>query len=222
MTEILSNPELHVLAVSYNSETLYTHQQIFDQFAYNYSSYSVTVSEIYRPSTAFFVNLWSAYVDETAAQLYRQLQAMQAEYDPISNYDLHERALDGRKIDKETETSTPTGGTQTVTDSKLAGLNSTGEGAQKDHDTVTVTPLEGSKTETERQPANTMQATLGSDTLSGHEITEHILQRSGNIGTVTAGKMVTEEYELRKISVLRSYVKEFVNRYCYTIGGENL
>lgn len=218
MTE---HPDLQPLEVRYQSELLFTHKQIFDQFAYNYSTYNCIVSAIYQPSTAYFVNLWTSYTDETAAQLKRQLEAMAAVYDPISNYDLRERALDGKKLDSETETTTPTGGTQTVSDLKTSGLNSTGDGAPKDHNTVTVTPLEGSHSETTREPANTQTGTLGSDTLTGHQITEHILQRSGNIGTVTAGKMVTEEYELRKISILRAYVKEFVDRYLYVLGGDS-
>lgn len=223
LTEILErhteDPTFTPLSVDYDGSTLYTHDEIFNQFAYNYSSYQVTVSEVYRDTLAFFTALWIAYTEETAAQLQRSLEAMAALYDPVSNYDLTEHAADGRKLDKETETNTPTGGTQTVTDTKLAGMNSSGEGAQRDHDTVTVTPLEGSKTETERQPANTMTGSFEDHTLTGHEISEHYLKRSGNIGVTTNAQMVTGEIELRKISLLRMYVKDFINRYCYVIGG---
>lgn len=223
LTEILErhteDPTFTPLAVEYDGSTLFSHDDIFDQFAYNYSSYKVTVSEIYRETLAFFAALWTSYTRETGGQLARQLEAMAAKYDPVSNYDLTEHAADGRKIDKETETNTPTGGTQTVTDTKLAGMNSTGEGAQRDHDTVTVTPLAGSKTETERQPANTLSGSFDGQTLTGHEISEHYLKRSGNIGVTTNAQMVTGEIELRKMSILRMYVKEFIDRYCYTIGG---
>lgn len=221
LTDHTADPTFNPLEVVYEGDTLFEHSQIFDQFAFNYSAYSVTVSEIYQPTVAFFVNLWTAYVNETAAQLQRQLEAMAAEYDPISNYDLTEHAADGEKLDKETETSTPTGGTQTVSNAKLAGLNSVGEGAQRDNDVTTVTPLAGSKTELERQPANTLTGSFEDQTLTGHRITEHFLKRSGNIGVTSNVQLVTGEIELRKMSILRMYVKEFIDRYCFVVWGDD-
>lgn len=221
LTDHTADPTFTPLEVVYQGNTLYEHSQIFDQFAYNYSAYSVTVSDIYQPTTAFFCNLWLSYVNETAAQLKRQMDAMAAEYDPISNYDLTEHAADGEKLDKETETSTPTGGTQTVSNAKLAGLNSTGEGAQRDNDVTTVTPLAGSKTELERQPANTLTGSFEDQTLTGHRITEHYLKRSGNIGVTTNAQMLQQEIEVRKLSLLRMYVNDFVQRYCFLVWGDD-
>ena len=215
------DPTFTPLEVVYSGNTLFSHDSIFNQLAYNYSTYSVTVSEIYQPTVAFFVNLWQSYVDETAGQLKRQLEAMAAEYDPISNYDMTEHAADGEKLDKETETSTPTGGTQTVSNLKTAGLNSTGDGAQRDNDVTTVTPLEGSKTELEKQPANTMTGSFDNVTLTGHRITEHYLKRSGNIGVTTNAQLLQQEIEVRKISLLKMYVKEFIDRYCFVVWGDD-
>lgn len=221
LTQTTADPTFTPLEVKLGTETLYTHSQIFDQFAYNYSSYTLVVSSVYQPTIAFFVNLWHSYVDETAAQLQRQLEAMAAEYDPISNYDLTERSADARSQGKQTDTMTPSGGTQTVNDLKKSGLGSTYPGADSDQSTVTVTPLAGTKTETERTFTHDQTATVGSDTLSGNDVNEHILRRFGNVGVTQNAQMITNEIELRKISLLRNYVHSFVCRYCFAIGGES-
>ena len=221
LTQTTADPTFNPLVVEYSGQTLFTHQQIFDQFAYNYSSYTVIVSSVYQPTVAFFVNLWQAYVNETAAQLSRELAAMAAEYDPVSNYDMTERSIDGRKQGKQTDTTTPTGGTHTVTQLKRAGLNSTGDGANADKTETDVTPLQGSKTETERTYTNDQTATIDNETVSGNDVNEHLLRRSGNIGVTTASQMITDDVRMRQtISLLRDYVHAFVVRYCFSVGGD--
>lgn len=220
LREILANSELHVLAVTDSGQTLYTHEQIFNELTYNYSSYFVTVSSVYRPSTAFFVNLWLAYTDQTAANLARALAAMDAQYNPINNYDMVEKSADARKLSKETDTTTPTGGTETTSEAYVFGLNSGATGADSDRSTTTSRPLQGTKSETVTQYDNDKTGTVDGQTLTGHDVNEHILTRSGNIGVTTSAQMITQEIALRKNNLMRDYVREFVNRYCYSVGGE--
>ena len=60
------------------------------------------------------------------------------------------------------------------------------------------------------------------DTLTGyHEANEHYLKRSGNIGVTTSAQMITGEVELRKIDLLKDYIREFFNRYGYAVGGDH-
>lgn len=206
--------------VKYNGQTLFTNHDVFDIFAYTYSSYKCIVSTVYQATTAFFLNLWTAYTNETTPQLYRQLQAMSAEYNPINNYDMTERAADARKIGKTTDTVTPSGGTETETENKVFGLNSGATGEDSDTHKTTVKPLQGTKTETEHTATNDQTATVDNDTVTGNDVTEHILTRSGNIGVTTSAQMVTQEYELRKISILKDYVRMFAARYLFSIGGD--
>ena len=222
LTQILSDhtadPTFNPLEVSYNSTQLYTHQAVFDPFAYMYSSWFVCVSEIYQPTTAFFVNLWSSYVSETAAQLQRQLAAMNAEYDPLLNYDVTERAADAKKYGDDTSTVTPEGGTHTVQDVKVSGLDSSGFGSDSNHIETDVTPLQGTETETKRVRTGDQTAELDDLTLTGHETAEHALRKYGNIGVQTNAQILQIEVETRKIDLLKSYVKEFIDRYCYYVG----
>lgn len=213
------DPTFNPLEVKYQSTTLYDHQEIFDQLAYNYSSFFVTVSEIYQPTVAFFVNLWSSYVHETAEQLQKQLSAMSAVYDPLRNYDVTERAADARSYGDDTSTTTPKGGTHTEQTAQISGLNSTGDGANADHTESDVTPLPGTETETKRERTGDQTVTLEDLIMTGHETTEHALRKYGNIGVQTSAQILQMELDVRQRNdILRWYVREFVNRYCYSVG----
>lgn len=209
-----------MLTVDYDNTVLFSHSDIFDVFAYNYSSYYVTVSSVYRPSTAFFLNLWHSYVTQTAGNLARALDAMTAEYNPINNYDMIEKSADARKLSKETDTTTPTGGTETENEVKVYGLNSGATGADSDYSKTTSRPLANTKTETVREYDNDKTGTAGGQTVTGHDVNEHILTRSGNIGVTTSAQMITQEITLRRVNLMKDYVREFVNQYCYSVGGE--
>lgn len=213
------DPEFAPLEVKYNGRLLFSHDDIFAQFAHNYSSYSVIVSTVYRATSAFFVNLWGSYVRETAAQLQRQLNAMTAEYNPINNYDLTEHYADCTKRATHTDTTTPTGGTRTESTIKKSGLGSIGDGENSDHTESTITPLENTKTETQHTYQNDQTATVDETTLTGGEVRQHVLRKYGNVGVTQNSQMITAEMELRRISILRDYVREFVCRYCFSVGG---
>ena len=218
LTDHTADPTFNPLEVDYSGEKLYDHQDIFDQLAYNYSSWFVCVSEIYQPTTAFFVNLWASYVRETASQLKRQIDAMSAAYDPLLNYDVTEKAADAKKFGDDTNTTTPKGGSHTVQDVKVSGLDSSGFGSDSNHIETDVTPLQGTETETKRVRTGDQTAALDDLTLTGHETAEHALRKYGNIGVQTNAQILQIEIETRRISLLKSYVQEFVNRYCYFVG----
>lgn len=209
----LENARMEVsVIVDGQTVTIFTSDQVFYELANNYDTYVVCISEIFAPTTAAFINLYSDYRANTKNQLYRAFAALNAEYNPVNNYDMIETSADGKKLDK--TTVTPTGGTETKT--YRAGLNSTGDGVQADF--MEMYPKDGAKTETEH--GNTESMSFDGTTLSGyHEANEHFLKRSGNIGVTEASAMVTHELELRKRDLLREWVKEFIDRYCYTIGG---
>ena len=195
--------------------TLYTSNQVFYELANNYDTYKVCISDIFAPTTAAFVNLYNDYRENTKMQLYRAWAALQAEYDPISNYDMTETGADGRKLDS--DTVTPTGGTKTKT--YRAGLNSTGDGVQADF--VEVTPKDGAQTQTTH--GNTKTADFDGTTHSGsYEAKEHFIKRSGNIGVTTAAQMIQGELDIRARDLLREWVKEFIDRYCYMVGGADV
>lgn len=213
----LSNARLEV---EYNNETIFTSDSVFYELC-KYTDYKIGVSEIFTASTAHFITLYNDYRANVKAQLYREWKALQAEYDPVSNYDMTESAHDGKKLSKQTDTATPFGGTETTIN--RYGIDSGDNG--EPYDKTTIKPLADTKTETTKEYTGDKSIIDNEgNTLSGyHETNDHFLQRKGNIGTTLASDMVEAEAALREKynDLLLRYVKEFINRYCFYVGGES-
>ena len=214
-TQGIENVNLQVVI---DNTTVYTNAQIYNEFRFNYWDYKIPLSDLYTNNAGYFVQLWQEYVNNTKAQLGRALAAMAAKYDPVSNYDMKEQSADGRKISTETDTTTPTGGSKTTVN--RFGIDSDENGAA--YDVTKIEPLKDTQTATTKAMTGDKTITDNDgNTLTGyHEAHDHFLQRSGNIGVTTAQQMITEELRLRKEDLLRSYVKTFIDRHAYTIGGE--
>ena len=198
-----------LLQLPSSGTTVYTAMQVINEMEH-FSSWDITVPIGNSGGVAYFAALWTDYRNSTQDQLMRAVEAMQAEYDPISNYDMLEQSADGRRFSKETDTTTPEGG---------YGVDSDADGnpAQR----VQTKPLEDTSTETTKEYDNDQSMDFDGDTLSGyHEANEHYLKRSGNIGVTTSAQMITGEVELRKIDLLKDYIREFFNRYGYAVGGD--
>ena len=206
--------------VTYNNETIFASDSIFYELC-KYTDYQIGVCEIFTASTAHFITLWADYRDNTKAQLYRMWKAIAEQYNPVSNYDMTETASEGKAFSKETDTTTPTGGMQTTVN--RFGIDSGETGAPYDY-TVTE-PTNGAKSETEKTFANdkSIKDNDGNTVTGFHEATTHFLKRSGNIGTTLASDMLSAEMSVRKeyMDLLMWYVKEFINRYCFYVGGDN-
>lgn len=203
--------------VNHGTETIFTSDQIFFEFADNYTEFIMT-SGIFQPTPAYFIALWRRYVTNTEEQLWRIWTALKKDYDPISNYDLMEIGADGRRLSKETDTVTPYGGTETETQLDLYGVNSGTNGAHADKTKTTTKPIPDvdTKTETTREKENDQSMDFDGETLTGyHDAAEHYLKRTGNIGVQTAADMLLREKEVREIDLLHDYVKRFIDRYCY-------
>lgn len=204
------------LEVAFNGETIFNSVSVFHEMT-KYTDYKIGVSEIFTASTAYFISLWSEYRENTKAQLYRAWKALQAEYDPISNYDMREQSSDGRKDGKETEKNTPHGGSQTTVN--RFGIDSGTNG--EPFDKTTLQPLDGTYTETEKEKTHDKTITDNDgQTVSGYaETNDHYMTRSGNIGVTTSQQMLNEEIKVRQTDLLKNYVSEFIARYCYYVGG---
>lgn len=153
---------------------------------------------------------WSDFIARNGENLVRMLAALYSTYNPISNYDMIEKSVDGETLD-EIET-TPSG--KTITKSYAAGLNSSGDGALTGKNETT---FENAKSTT--TPKNTKSVTLDSETLANvHKATQHILTRSGNIGVTTSAQMITQEIELRVVDLIDDFVKRFFDKYTRYVG----
>lgn len=194
-----------------------------------------------------FHGQWARYLDQHGEDLIRAYTALYSTYDPITNYDMTEEALDGRKLDSNTETTTPTGktttttktegklkdtenvyktgvgsgGSETLTD-KIETISESGDAGDTNQRVITsdIQYEAGTKTERKDTPANTQSGVFGSDTRTGyHEATEHLLSRKGNIGVTTTQQMIESELDLRKQNLLQDFIRQFVDTHCYYVGG---
>lgn len=190
---------------------------VMNEIEFNYSAWEITVSPGNTANVGHFIAVWTHYKNTTYDQLARAAAALEAEYDPVSNYDLIESESDGRKLSTETDTTTPTGGT--VTTVNRYGINSSGDGAP--YDKTTVAPATGAQTSTTISYAGDKTITDNDgNTQSGyHDAHDRYLRRKGNIGIQTAADMILREMEVRKLNLLKEWVHTFFATYGFTIGG---
>lgn len=206
------------LSVTVSGETIFTSAEIYNEIEMHYLSF-YTTSAAYQ----FITNLpamWTAYIAQTGAQLKRIYDGLKLTYDPIVNYEMREEGLDGTRKDTETITKTPTGSTTTTDETNRFGVDAPEGGAPSDKVTTTTSYTDRTDTET-RTPSNTQSGDFDGNTKTGYnEAKEHYFSRVGNIGTQTPADMLLREYELRKINLCAEYVREFILRNFYYVGGE--
>ena len=212
--------EVSSLGVTVDNEEIFTNQQIFDEMVLNYSSFFWTST-----ATDFsmqFLDLWHAYVRDTGKQLKKLYDGLLIEYNPIENYSLHETGMDGTRRDSETTTDTPTGTSKTTRNVNKYGIDSGTTGAPSDTETTETAFTDRTDTNT-RTPSNTISGNYdGEEYGKYNEAKEHVFDRSGNIGTMTPADMLGKDAEIRSEAafLLRDYVANFINRYCYYVGCE--
>lgn len=158
---------------------------------------------------------WQLFVQRNGVNLKRMLDALFAEYDPISNYDMIEQGADGEKQDAHRVTPS---GKVTVTNTPYAtGVNSSGDGAKLGK-SVTETTYENSESETSYDNTMSIKNNHDQPETGYHHATQHYLKRSGNIGVTTSAQMIAGELELRVVDLLSDFVKRFFDQYCYYVG----
>ena len=209
--------EVTDLDITVGGVTLFTSEQVFTEFRANYCSFYFTTASF--PFSDTLKSLWKHYIATTGAQLKREYDALTAMYDPLTNYDMEEIGLDGKRLDGNSKTWTPSGSTTTQVDKKKYGLESV-SGNMSDSDTTTTSYNLRSDTDAET-PSNTVSGDYDGVTKTGyHEANEHYFKRSGNIGVQTASDMIKKEIEIRQVNMLHDYIAIFINTYCWYAGNE--
>ena len=184
--------------------------------------------EVLYPNPVVLKNLigvWSAKQIDVWNRLYATTQY---EYNPIENYDRHESGTE-----KSTDEATHSG-TDTHSDRITLDGEDTVEGNRKDggwiagFDSAPAGDADGlvKKTRDESDASTTTEYGKIEDRTGnygyGHKITtetdgEHELHIHGNIGTVTAQKMIMEQREIEKFNLYDIIVEDFKMRFCILI-----
>ena len=222
------------LEISDTIGTMFTSSDVYiAMYRYVTNTYACRMAQTIND----FKDTWASYLAVRKHDIRMMYDALHANYDPISNYDMIERSADARSIGKETDTVTPSGSTtetSTTTGSetttyKRQGADST---AFEDYDQTTVespvsdprttsttTSYNLAKSETTREHTHDKSATVDGVTLTGADVNDHILTRKGNIGVTTAQQMIDSELKLRQFQLLANIVSGFIKEACFLSWG---
>ena len=218
--ELWYQNEVSDIKIVVNGEELYSNADVLDSFMFNFADYYFTAYEDWATASNFKA-LWKMWIRNNGENLYRQYHALFATYDPLHNYDMMEMAADGKRIDKTTKETQPTGKTISEIQQDRNAIGSAATGDPIMH-TKTETSYDQAKSTETETPSNTQTMSFDGGTLTGyHDAAEHYLQRSGNIGTTTSMQMIRSEVEGRRdemVDLLYDFIKRFVDRYCYYVG----
>lgn len=218
LIDLLFQNEQH-MRILHGTETLFTDSQVYHEF-YNYADFFYIPLQIpdVNPFSApmDLLDCWNNYISLNVENLYRESEALYAEYNPVENYSMLESGIDGTKRDKMTTETTPTGETTVTNDIDRFGMDSsTGNPYDKTTNTESFTDR---KDTTEVSYDNTMSSDFDGVTHSGYnESREHFFQRTGNIGTMTAADMIQKEQRIRQNNLLTRFVLRFIMKHCFYV-----
>lgn len=192
---------------------------------------------------------WPIFATLYKDSLVKMLNAFNTEYAPLDNYNMQETitatdnngdTVQSRTVDSDhnsitaTEThnrrttaaadaeNTPTVRNYTTTDDdasigRLANYTTT-SGGTVNTDT-TVTPTTSTTVDDMYTTVTTSHTPTTVDGVTADNIHKSTTTRSGNIGVTTSQEMLQAELDLRKQSVIDSFIQIFISKYCF-YGGE--
>lgn len=192
----------------FQSATVY--RQLMAWATWSYVAWEATITQ--------FKDVWEDFLAEHAGDLKKAWDALQQQYDPLSNYDMTETEYDGNAEDDRSETVTPTGENIMTTVTDRPGLDSTGDGVQIAKTTATQSYQNSYNVKTEHTIDNTL---AGGGDLAGSYHTTHDrqLSRAGNIGVMSSQELATRETELRlhHERLLYEFCASFMLQWCTLI-----
>lgn len=192
---------------------------------------------------------WSIFVTLYKDSLVKMLDAFNVDYAPLDNYNMQETitatdnngdTVQSRTVDADhnsitatethnrqttasaADTDTPTVRNYTTTDDdasvgRLSGYTTT-SGGTVNTDT-TVTPTTSKTVDDMHTTVTTSHTPTTVDGVTADNIHKSTTTRSGNIGVTTSQEMLQAELDVRKQSVIDSFIQIFISKYCF-YGGE--
>lgn len=191
---------------------------------------------------------WPIFTTLYKDSLVKMLNAFSTEYAPLDNYNMNEtitatdnngdtvqsRTVDAdhnsitateshnRRTTAAADTDTPTVRNYTTTDDdastgRLSNYTTT-SGGTVNTDT-TVTPTTSKTVDDMYTTVTTSHTPTTVDGVTADNIHKSTTTRSGNIGVTTSQQMLQAELDVRKQSVIDSFIQIFISKYCF-YGGE--
>lgn len=191
---------------------------------------------------------WPIFTTLYKDSLVKMLNAFNTEYAPLDNYNMNETitatdnngdTVQSRTVDADHNSITATEShnrqttataaadmptvrnyTTTDDDASVGRLSSytTTSGGTVNTDT-TVTPTTSTTVDDMHTTVTTSHTPTTVDGVTADNIHKSITSRTGNIGVTTSQEMLQAELDVRKQSVIDSFIQIFVSKYCF-YGGE--
>lgn len=174
--------------------------------------------EVLFPDPEIMKNAIRNWSQKNKAVYNHLIQTTMYQYNPIENYDRTEDGTDTTRhtgTDSHLDTITHTGADTTVndpveTERSVGAFDSVGSGQQ---DGLVKKEKEISKSTTTQTYGST-DGHNGSVTHGHVETLTHGLHVHGNIGTVTAQAMITQEREIAEFNIYNRMIKDFKSDFC--------
>lgn len=153
----------------------------------------------------------------------RLYAALTAEYNPIDNYNMHERGTDtrGNTGTQSSETTHEHSDTETPDLTRTSNGTNDSSGGLYGFNSVNSVPSDattGKSTSTDKQSGTVSrtgnESTSNTRTDNLTETTEHTFTREGNIGVTTSQQMIESEIELRKKQFYKIVFRDIINYVC--------
>lgn len=207
--------------VRYDTNTLISNEIVKNYLYYNYGMFICTDLH-----TKF-----SVYNAMQAADLAKALEAWNATYNPLENYNgvIERLVTDDHGDETKTHKTGGDGGTHnTITSAAIDGTSTTHKVSTDEspsfrndtQDTQTGGTVTTDDLHTEDKTTHgTTSRTVGSDTITADMIHTEKEEKHGNLGVTTSQQMIESECAMRLNPVIKQYLDRFIYQYAYYVGG---
>ena len=195
--------------------------------------------ELLYPDATFFKMQIEFWGKKHYATFEKWMKALEAEYNPIYNYDRHEEYSDHHtsttanheEINNESNAATNTTGNRSVNvDDESKILSDIAEKSVSAYDSSGYVPSEkdtrssintqDTNTTDQSETESSTNGTSNTTTTGGTDLDENVQHDAhlyGNIGVTTTMQMIREELELRRFNIYEQIADIFVDEFCIQI-----
>lgn len=163
--------------------------------------------------------LFHTYLDYAVYDFQRAYDTITSEYNPIENYnkvsEITESAKRGDVVNSTALNSMSTTDNTGLTTNYATSFESSAEKetGQTDGTSNSTTTTSGGDTATTSYSDTTYNG------ITASEINKTTERTTGNIGVMSTQDMIKQELEIRLNNIKYDFIKRFVGRYCYFVGG---
>ena len=226
------------LNVVYNGELLIYFNYVNDYLFTKYYDWLYVELKMSDNSLSGLNNLFRIYNEHNSFNLYKQIEAINLEYEPLENYRGFEKSSDTYGAKNTIVTNSGNDSIEFQNQSSGTDSNQTTFGEQIENSSNKIVPYNQSNSELSNETdnrknsyADTNATTYGKKDVQsttntyGHIINTkdsehkviHEMEKYGNLGVTTSQQMLESELELRKRNIYNEYLDRFIHEYCFYI-----